>query len=127
MNILRFIMYLFYRYYSTGGTRNIPYFSALCAVVFLIYIHIFQALVVFNKVYILTLDQGDVRLVKYGKLAFFLLPIFLIVYYLAKPIDIKQLHYSEKKIKKGNLYLVIYIITSFILLFVLIFTIPKKG
>lgn len=120
-------MYLFNRYYSKGGTKNIPYFSALCAVVFLIYVHIFQILILLNKVNVLELNkEGDIRIEKYGRLALFLLPIFLIVAFLIKPSDLKKLSYEEDKIRKGNTYLIAYVIGNFILLFLLMFAIPKK-
>lgn len=120
MKVLKFVMYLFYRYYSTGGTRRIPYFSALCAVVFLIYIHIFQILIVFNKVHaIIPLRTDDARGDKYWKMALFLLPIFLLVAILVKPKDLRSASYDTDKIKKGNVYLIIYIIISVILLFTL--------
>jgi hypothetical protein len=121
-------MFLFYRYYSKGGTRNIPYFSALCAVVFLIYIHLFQVLIVLRKVDdVLPMKQDDPHPLQYGKLALFLLPIFLIVGFLLKPKDIKYLDYEDDEIRKGNTYLLIYVITSVILLFLLMFLVPAKG
>jgi hypothetical protein len=126
MKILRFVMYLFYRYYSTGGTARIPYFSALCAVVFLIYIHIFQVLIVLNRVNLLPMEDGDLKIEKYGKLALFLLPIFLIVARLVKPKDLKHVVYDSVKIKKGGIYLVIYIVLSLALLFVLMFLFSKR-
>ena len=125
MKVLKFVMYLFYRYYSTGGTRRIPYFSSLCAVVFLIYIHIFQILIILNRVDLLPMGKDDARIEKYGKAAIFLLPIFLIISFLVKPQDLKNISYDEAQIKKGNIYLIIYVVASVILLFVLMFAFPK--
>jgi hypothetical protein len=125
MKTLKFIMYLFYRYYNKEGTKRIPYFSALCAVVFLIYIHIFQALIILGKVSLLPMQKDDLRIEKYIKLALFLLPIFLIVAYLVKPSDLKTLRYEEGKLKRGSTSLIIYVITNFILLFVLMFAFSK--
>lgn len=120
-------MYLFNRYYSKGGTKNIPYFSALCAVVFIIYVHIFQILIVLNRVNVLGLNKaGDMRIEKYSKLALFLLPVFLIVAFLVKPNDLKELSYEDDKIRRGNIYLIGYVICNFLLLFLLMFAIPKK-
>jgi hypothetical protein len=100
----------------------IPYFSALCAVVILIYIHIFQILIILDQVdAVLPLNKDDGRILKYWKLAVFLFPIFLIIAYLVKPKDLKNASYDDNKIKRGGIYLVIYSIASFILLFVLAF------
>lgn len=125
MKLLKVVMYLFYRYYSTGGSRRIPYFSALCAIAALIYIHIFQILIILNKVDILPMRKDDLRIEKYGKVLLVFLPIFLVIALLIKPKDLKQATYDEGKIKKGQVYLVAYIILSFILLFVLMFIFPS--
>src|ERR1700754_2066134 len=123
MRILNFIMFLFHKYYSKGGTKNIPYFSALCAVAFLIYTHIFELLITFRSVYILNLDSGS-RVVKYGKFALLMLPVFLIIYFLVPPKKLNTLNYNDAMIKTGNRYLIAYIIANFLLLFLLIITIP---
>lgn len=127
MNTLKFVMYILYRYYSKGGTKDIPYFSALCAVVLLIYIHVFQILIILDKVdAILPMKEDDDRVVKYLKLGFFLLPVFLIVYLLVRPKDLENASYDESKVKRGGIYLIIYSIISFILLFVLAFIFLRK-
>jgi energy-coupling factor transporter transmembrane protein EcfT len=125
MKILKFVMYLFYRYYNKGGTRRIPYFSALCAVVFLIYIHIFQLLIILDRVSLLPMKKDDLRIEKYGKVALFLLPIFLIVAFLVKPSELKALNYSDETVEKGNVNLVIYIISTILLLFTLMILFSK--
>jgi hypothetical protein len=125
MKGLRFVMYLFYRYYSRGGTKRIPYFSTLCAVVFLIYIHIFQILIVLDKVDFSPIKNDDVKIVNYGKIAVFLLPFFLIISYLVRPKDLQNLSYTEAQIRKGNTFLVVYVILSVTLLFVLMFAFAK--
>lgn len=125
MEILKFIMYLFYRYYSKGGTKRISYFSALCAVVFLIYIHVFQILIVFDKINLLPMEKDDTRIAKYGKLALFLLPIFLIIAYLVKPSDLKSMELDANKLRRAYVILVVYLIVNFILLFVLMFAFRK--
>ena len=125
MKTLKFVMYLFYRYYNKGGTKRIPYFSALSAVVFLIYIHIFQLLIILNKVNLLPMQKYDLRIEKYGKLALFLLPIFLIVAFIVKPSELKKLQYNDEKKRKGEVSLIIYITANIILLFVFMFSFSK--
>jgi hypothetical protein len=118
-------MFLFYRYYSNGGTYRIPYFSALCATVFLIYIHIFQVLIIFDTVELLPMHQGDSKILKYGKLALFLLPIFIIVWLLVPERDLRNAGYSDEKVRNGGRNLVIYIVLSIALLFSLALLLPK--
>lgn len=126
MKTLKFVMYLFYRYYSKGGTKRIPYFSALCAVVFLIYILLFQILIIINKVDLLQIEKEDLRIEKYGKLALLFLPVFLIVAYLVKPNDLRNAVYSEDKIRRGGIFLTVYVISSVLILFLLIFATTIK-
>ena len=127
MKTLRFVMYLFYRYYSKGGTKHVPYFSALCAVVLLIYIHVYQVLTILKMAgEILPFKKDDPKGVLYWKMAIFLLPVFLIVAFLVKPGDLKNLQYEEKKIKRGGIYLTIYYVLNVILLFVLMFAFPQS-
>jgi hypothetical protein len=121
MKTLKFVMFLFYQYYSTGSTHRIPYFSTLCAVVFLAYLHIFQILVILDKVDWLPMQADDEKIIKYGKLAIFLLPVFLILAFLIRERDLKNMNYDQSVIKNGNIRLVAYIVLSFILLFVLMF------
>lgn len=121
MKTLKFVMFILYRYYSKGGTRDIPYFSSLCAIVLLIYLHIFQVLILLDKVdEVLPMKSDDERGIKYFKLAVFLLPVFLVVAFLVKPRDLKDMQYDEQKVKWGGIYLILYAISSFTLLFVLI-------
>ncbi len=126
MKLLRFVMFLFYRYYSKGGTYRIPYFSALCAVVFLIYMHFFQLLIVTNAVDLLPMNKELSRAANYLKLAGFLLPVFLLVHFLVKEKALKALHYDSSTIKTGGIILTIYIVLSFILLIGLMFLVPKR-
>lgn len=120
-------MFLFYRYYSTGGTYRIPYFSALSATVFLIYLHIFQVLIILDRVNWLPMYPNDTKIVKYGKLALFLLPIFLIIAFLVKENDLRKADYDESKIRRGGRYLITYVILSVIILFVLMFAFAKHS
>lgn len=126
MKVLRFVIYIFYRYYSKGGTKRIPYFSALCAVVFLIYIHLFQLLILIDQVNLLPLRSNDSKIEKYGKVALFFLPIFFLVYSLIKPSDIQNFRYPIEKVKRGGIFLIVYIIASLTLLFILMFVFARR-
>lgn len=94
--------------------------------VFMIYIHIFQILIVLDKVDdIFPLKAGDDRFTKKWKMALFCLPIFLVVAYLVKPKDLKRATYDEDKVRRGGTYLIIYGITSFVLWIVLMYVFAK--
>ena len=126
MKLLRFIMYLFYRYYSKSGTKGNAYFRALCSTSFLIYMHLFQLLMIFNKVSFLSIAENDPRIIKYGKLSIFFIPVFLLVFLLVKPAKLYELKYEEDKVRTGNVILVIYIIANTVFLFFLMFLVSGR-
>ena len=118
MRILKFVMYILYKYYSKGRTKNVAYFSALGVVAFLITIHVFQLLIITNKFNYLPTQLGDSKIYKYLKVFIFILPIYSIIALLVKPSDIKGLNYDEKRLKTGAIVLIVYGVVNFILLFV---------
>ena len=123
MKTIKFTAYLFYKYYSTGGTKSIPYFSTLCALAMIVILHVFQILVIFNGMDLLpatSAKPGTERLIKYFETAIFLSPLFLFLSLIIKKKELQSMHYEEKKLKKGNLFLIIYIILSMALLIFLI-------
>jgi len=84
-------------------------------------LHLFQLLVIFNKANLIPSDDSHTKLQNYGRVAIFLIPFFLIFSLFIKKTELKQMKYDEYKIKKGNFLLVIYIISSILLLGFLIF------
>ncbi len=69
MKTFKFIMFLFFRYYSTGTTKNFAYIKTLGAVVFLIYLHLFLILIVSGLVNrVININIGDSRLLNTVKL-----------------------------------------------------------
>lgn|GEM_PF-825725 len=112
MKILRFVMYLFYRYFSTGRTYRIPYLSALSATGFLIFLHVFETLILMKKLNWLPMDRGNSRIVEYGDIVQCLIPIFIILTLLIKEKDLLQLEYSDDKIRSGGRNLILYVVFS---------------
>lgn len=112
-------MYILYRYYRRGGKDRTPYFSALCAVVMLLYIHLFQLLIVLDIVDWLPFAKTDTRDEKFVKMALVMLPFFLVVFLLVRPSELRALQYDPETTRKGGIRLVIYGILNIILLFVL--------
>ncbi|MCB0716006.1 MAG: hypothetical protein R2796_04955 [Chitinophagaceae bacterium] len=124
MATLRFIAYLFYRYYSTGPRKEIAYLSSMLAMCLLFYIHLFQVLILVDSTSIIPTGSKS-EISTWVKLALFLLPIYLLFRWLIKESDLKALIYDKEKLRKGNIWLVIYIIISVTLLVLLI--LYKKG
>lgn len=126
MKVIKFVAFLFYRYYSTGGTRRVPYFSTLCALAMIAYIHLFQLLILINRVDDIIPGGGDEnRGIKYLKMALFFLPIFIILSFFIKKKELQQMQYEKPLIKKGYLFLILYVIVSFTVLILLI--LYRKG
>lgn len=117
MRTIKFIAYLFYRYYSTGATKDIPYFSTLCAMVMLFGLHVFQILILVNKNGLLPTNNN--RFENFIKIIVYLIPVFLLFTYVIKRSDLQEMNYDEGKIKKGNIVLIVYILASIALLVVL--------
>lgn len=116
MKLLRFIFYLFYRYYSAkGGQTHIAYFSTLMAVTMLIVFHIFQILILTNNMDLLMISKKNNRVENYFGAVLVLVPILVFLAFLVKESTIKNLSFSEDIIKRGNVFLLIYIISSFCL------------
>ncbi len=125
MKTVRFIAYLFYRYYSTGYTKEIPYFSTLCALVLLFYIHLSQILILFNGMNLIPTNGDDTKIGNWLKMGLFMLPFFLLFRLFIKQKELKEAYYNKQKIKSGYILLVFYIVASFTLMILLI--LYKKG
>ncbi|HEX4876724.1 MAG TPA: hypothetical protein VFV31_08640 [Chitinophagaceae bacterium] len=124
MRTLRFIAYLFYNYYSTGSRKEIAYLSSLLAMCLLFYIHLFQGLILFGGTSIMPTGSKS-EISTWIKMGLFMLPIYFLFRWIIKESDLKTLKYEQGKIKKGNTWLVIYIVVSVALLVLLI--LDKKG
>jgi hypothetical protein len=124
MKTFRFVAYLFYRYYSTGPTKDIPYISTLCALTMLFGLHFFQIIALFDLKNLLPGNQFN-RIQGYGIMAIYCTLILLLASRLVKRSALEQAKYAEQKIKRGNLYLIVYIIVSILLIPLIILL--KKG
>jgi len=125
MKTVKFIAYLFYRYYSTGTTRQIAYFSTLCALVMLMYIHLAQVLIILNGMDLIPTDGSQAKIGNWVKMAVFLIPFFLLFFFLIKENALKEVSYNKQKIKQGYIFLIVYIVVSFTVMILL--ALYKKG
>jgi hypothetical protein len=121
MKTIKFVAYLFYRYYATtrGFARDIPYVATLGALVLLAYLHICQILVLLDRTDIIPTDGSQFKFSNYIKMGLFLLPIFIAIFPFVKKRELQELKYSDQKIKRGYIYLIGYIVLSFSILMVL--------
>ncbi len=115
METLKFTAYLIYR----KARKDIPYLSALCALTFLIDMHLLLLLSLTNSLNIITRYFSDNNWKDYILACVVGLPTFLMLYFLIKENKLRQLNYSEEKIKKGNIFLVADFIVTFILLIII--------
>ncbi len=125
MKTIKFVAYLFYRYYSTGPRKDIRYFSTIGAMVMLFYFHLVQLLIIFNAINLIPVKDSDTRVTEYFKIALFMTPLFFIIMLFIKKSELDTMQYDEQKIKRGYIYLVIYIILSFS--FMIFLALLKKG
>jgi hypothetical protein len=125
MKTIKFVAFLFYKYYSTGPTRRIPYFSTLSALVLIFYIHLVQVLLIFNGINLIPTDGSQTKPLNFIKMGLFMAPIFLLFRILIKRENLTNTTYSPRKIKIGYFLLIIYIIVSFALM--ILIALYKKG
>lgn len=126
MKPIRFAAFLFYRYYS-GGRRpdSSPYFRTMCSMTVLAFMHLMQILIVFDKMSLIPINVSDGKATK--RIIFFMimLPIYLLMTQLVKKKQLDQMKeeysYSWDKIFNWNVWLIVYMISSFSLIFILSF------
>ena len=127
MKTFRFVFFLLYRYYSKGGTKVIPYFSTLCAISLLFFLHVLQLLIIFDTMDYFPINGNESRILRYGKIALLSIPVFLMISFLVRPKEVRNMSYDEAKIKKGNILLLLYVLATVVLLFWLLTTVRPSG
>ena len=120
MKTIKFVAFLFYRYYSTGPTKDIPYFSTLCALTMIAYLHLMQLLVVTHQVdIIIPIKSTDTKATKFLIMSLVFLVILFPLSMLIKKEELKSMSFPSDKIKRGNIFLIIYIILTMAVLIIL--------
>ena len=123
MKTIKFIGYLFYRYYAKGPRASIPYFSSLCSMTLLGFMHLMQIFILLNKFDILPNISTNDKTTKRIVILFVMVLIYLLMTMLFKKRDIEPLkdkyEYNRDKIFIGNVRLIVYFIFSFALIVVL--------
>lgn len=117
---MKYIIYLFYRYYNKGATIRIPYESSIFAVLLLIFINVFTLLILFIPTFtrIIFSNQSRIELYIYSLIGVFL--GYLIVNKLFPKKEILKMNDISKNVKLHSFFLFFYVIFSFMVLMVLI-------
>ncbi|GIV28668.1 MAG: hypothetical protein KatS3mg027_2482 [Bacteroidia bacterium] len=115
-------LFLFYTYYNKGSTKSIAYFSALIALMMVLFLNIFSLLIHFDVI-----GRNSIiapMSIKYliGFIIFmFLFPVMKSIF---RERDMLKIKMSKFEMKVGYIVVVMYIILSVLLL---IYTIQNKN
>ncbi|MFA6978447.1 MAG: hypothetical protein WC209_03900 [Ignavibacteriaceae bacterium] len=121
VRLIRFVLFLFYKYYSVGPNAEISFFAAITSFLAIIMLNviIFWGIFGVGIDQVIPLKQTDEIWKKYLEIAiYFALPAFTIMYLFFKQERIKNLKYDSTTIELGNLALVFYIVALFIAIIV---------
>ena len=125
MRTIRFAAYLLYKYYSKGGTKDIPYASAILALAFMGLIHIYQILMLFDAMYLVPTDGSQAKAGNFLKMGLFMLPIVLLLLVIVKKDKLQEMTCTEAEMRTGYIFLILYILSSFAILLLILFY--RKG
>lgn len=129
MKTVRFIGYLFHRYYSQPPSASSPYFKTICSMSLLVFMHLIQVLILFKKTDLIPINSSDDKLTKRIIIFFLLVPIYFLITKTFKKSDIKPLKekydYNWDKVFSGKVWLLVYIFLSMTSIGILAFW--KKG
>lgn len=126
MRPLKYAGFLFYRYYS-GGRRpdSSPYFRTICSQSFLAFMHLFQILILLDRVDFISIKSSDDKTTNRLVMFLFFVPIYFLMTMLVKKKELDKMkdEYSGSwdKVFKWNVWLIVYIILSFSIIILLAF------
>lgn len=115
IRLIRFILFLFYRYYKVGPKADNAYLSSVLSFLALIFMNAVTVLGVLNVGIhnILPYETADEKWLQYLKVTIFIsLPGYFIISFFFKKETIKNLEYDEAKIALGKILLPIYVVAS---------------
>lgn len=110
------VIYLLYRHYNGGGTKSIAYESAIISVAFLILIHLLQIKVL---VWGGGVTIGDNRLLRFLSISIYFIPVYFLLSWLFTRKNTLEYSYLGS-LRKGYLFLVLYLIATFSILTLII-------
>jgi amino acid transporter len=113
MRLVKFVAYLFYRYYSVSWSRRrTPYFSTLLSLTILCFLHLLQIFILLIRMNIIPMNNSGDRMERLRRATLLMLPIFFVFLALIRKSKLKLMRYDERKVKKANILLVLYIALS---------------
>jgi hypothetical protein len=118
---MKFILYIFYRYYDHGQTKDIAYVKTVLVFLLLLFINIFTILIIFNATEIFNVLKFKSKLLKYIIIggAYFL-PGYLIINYLVSKENLEDERLKLEYKKYHGWFLILYACISVMLLIVAI-------
>ena len=121
----KFIYYIFYKYYSTGVSKDWPFMYTVFAFVGLFILQSMQILLLIYKFDSVPVGNGYGKLQSYGCALLFVVIIYWTFYLLLRKFKYPSLIYSSNKIRKGQILLIGYIL--FLLISIVLIIIIKYG
>lgn len=117
IRLIKFVLFLFYRYYKVGPKADNAYLSSVLSFLALVFLNMVTVLGILNiGVHnILPYEATDEKWLQYIKVTLVIsLPGYFIVSLFFKKETIKSLEYNEAKIEVGKVLLPIYVVASII-------------
>jgi hypothetical protein len=109
MKTIRFVMFLFYRYYRSGRWESAPYFHTLTSMSMLAFLNISSILCFSGLGHLIFPGSKEPFYIRV--ILFFVLSLFCF-YMLGKEKQLKALDYDETTIRRGNWLLILYAFLS---------------
>jgi hypothetical protein len=116
MKKIQFVFYLLYRYYSTAGKKKeVAYLATVGVFLLVIFSNVLTLLRLFNlNGLIFYLVHGPRWLGILKAISFIFIPGYILLSQIFREKDLRNLHYEEAAIRKGNIILFFYILFSFL-------------
>lgn len=115
---MKYIIYLFYRYYNKGNTIRIPYESSIFAFLLLIFINIFTVLIICFPSFsgLIFSNHSRIELYTYSLIGIFI--GYLILCKLCPKDEVLEMNDIYKNVKLHGWILFLYIFVSFTILMI---------
>ena len=116
-NLILKFLFLFYRYYDKGSTKSIAYTSALIALMMVLFLNIFLIIIIAGvNIRHYVFSYAIPISVKYLIGFIIFIPIFFTLKHFFKKEDVLKIEMDTITMRKGYLIIIVYIITSMLLL-----------
>lgn len=115
---MKYIIYLFYRYYDKGDTIRIPYESSISALLLLIFINMFTVLILFFPSFSRMVFSNHSRVESYIYSLIGVSIGYLIISKLYPKHEVLEMNNTSKNVKLHGWILFFYIFFSFVFLMI---------